>query len=44
VPKSNRRKAGIKLGDKVEFSVTGVINILERVTPAAIDTGRKPRL
>lgn len=34
VPKSIRRKAGIKPGDQVEFSVTGrVINITPKLSP-----------
>jgi AbrB family looped-hinge helix DNA binding protein len=34
VPKSIRRKAGIKPGDRVEFSVSGrVINIVPKLSP-----------
>ena len=34
VPKSIRRKAGIKTGDKFEFSVSGrVINIVPKLSP-----------
>ena len=38
-PKSVRRKAGIKAGDRVEFTVSGsVINIIPRQPSAADDT------
>ena len=34
VPKSIRRKAGIKSGDEFEFSVSGrVINIIPKLSP-----------
>ena len=37
VPKSIRRKAGIKPGDRVEFSVSGrVINIVPKLSPDEI--------
>jgi AbrB family looped-hinge helix DNA binding protein len=37
VPKSIRRKAGIKPGDKVEFSVSGrVISIIPKLSPDEI--------
>jgi AbrB family looped-hinge helix DNA binding protein len=44
VPKSIRRKAGIKPGDKVEFSVSGrVISIIPKLTPDEIEGEREMR-
>jgi AbrB family looped-hinge helix DNA binding protein len=38
VPKSIRRKAGIKPGDRVEFSVSGrVISIIPKLTPNELE-------
>ncbi len=44
VPKSIRRKAGIKPGDQFEFSVSGrVINIVPKLTPDEIQDEREIR-
>jgi AbrB family looped-hinge helix DNA binding protein len=44
VPKSIRRKAGIKPGDRVEFSVSGrVINIVPKLSPDEIEDEREIR-
>jgi AbrB family looped-hinge helix DNA binding protein len=44
VPKSMRRKAGIKPGDPVEFSVTGrVINITPKLSPDELQDAREIR-
>ncbi len=44
VPKSIRRKAGIKPGDKVEFSVSGrVISIIPKLTPEELEDQREMR-
>jgi AbrB family looped-hinge helix DNA binding protein len=44
VPKSIRRKAGIKPGDKVEFSVSGrVISIIPKLTPGELEDEREIR-
>jgi AbrB family looped-hinge helix DNA binding protein len=44
VPKSIRRKAGIKPGDKVEFSVSGrVISIIPKRSPNEIEDEREIR-
>jgi AbrB family looped-hinge helix DNA binding protein len=44
VPKSIRRKAGIKPGDKVEFSVSGrVINITPKLSPDELQDEREIR-
>jgi AbrB family looped-hinge helix DNA binding protein len=42
VPKSIRRRAGIKPGDRVEFSVTGrVINITPKLSPDELQDDRE---
>jgi AbrB family looped-hinge helix DNA binding protein len=42
VPKSIRRKAGIKPGDRVEFSVTGrTINIIPKLSPDELQDERE---
>jgi AbrB family looped-hinge helix DNA binding protein len=44
VPKSIRRKAGIKPGDQVEFSVSGrVINITPKLSPDELQDEREIR-
>jgi len=44
VPKSIRRKAGIKPGDRVEFSVSGrVINITPKLSPDELEDEREIR-
>jgi len=44
VPKSIRRKAGIKPGDKVEFSVSGrVISIIPKLSPDELQDEREIR-
>jgi AbrB family looped-hinge helix DNA binding protein len=44
VPKSIRRKAGIKPGDRVEFSVSGrVINIIPKLSPDELQDDRDVR-
>ncbi len=44
VPKSIRRKAGIKPGDRVEFSVSGrVINITPKLSPDELQDAREIR-
>jgi AbrB family looped-hinge helix DNA binding protein len=44
VPKSIRRKAGIKPGDRVEFSVSGrVINIIPKPSPDELQDERDIR-
>jgi AbrB family looped-hinge helix DNA binding protein len=44
VPKSIRRKAGIKPGDRVEFSVSGrVINITPKLSPDELQDEREVR-
>lgn len=44
VPKSIRRKAGIKPGDQVEFSVSGrVINITPKVSPVELQDEQELR-
>jgi AbrB family looped-hinge helix DNA binding protein len=44
VPKSIRRQAGIKPGDRVEFSVShGVINIRPKLSPEEIQDEREIR-
>jgi len=44
VPKSIRRQAGIKPGDRVEFSVTGsVINIRPKLSPDEVQDEREIR-
>jgi AbrB family looped-hinge helix DNA binding protein len=44
VPKSIRRKAGIKPGDRVEFSVSGrVISIVPKLTPDELQDEREIR-
>ena len=44
VPKSIRRKAGIKPGDRVEFSVSGrVINISPKLSPDELQDEREIR-
>jgi AbrB family looped-hinge helix DNA binding protein len=44
VPKSIRRKAGIKPGDQVEFRVSGrVINIIPKLTPDELQDDRDVR-
>ena len=44
VPKSIRRKAGIKPGDRVEFSVSGrVINITPKLSPDELQDEREIR-
>ena len=44
VPKSIRRKAGIKSGDVVEFSVSGrVINIFPKLSPDELQDEREIR-
>jgi AbrB family looped-hinge helix DNA binding protein len=44
VPKSIRRRAGIKPGDRVEFSVTGrVIKITPKLTPDEMEDERELR-
>ena len=42
VPKSIRRKAGIKAGDQFEFSVSGrVINIVPKLSPDELEDARE---
>jgi AbrB family looped-hinge helix DNA binding protein len=44
VPRSIRRKAGIKPGDRVEFSVSGrVINITPKVSPDELQDEKEIR-
>jgi AbrB family looped-hinge helix DNA binding protein len=44
VPKSIRRKAGMKPGDQVEFSVSGrVINITPKLSPDEVQDEREIR-
>src|SRR5690349_704146 len=44
VPKSIRRKAGIKPGDRFEFTVTGrVINIIPKLSPDELQDEREIR-
>jgi AbrB family looped-hinge helix DNA binding protein len=44
VPKSIRRKAGIKPGDQFEFSVSGrVINIIPKLSPDELQDEREIR-
>lgn len=44
VPKSIRRKAGIKPGDQVEFSVSGrTINIIPKLSPDEMQDEREVR-
>ena len=44
VPKSIRRKAGIKPGDQVEFSVSGrVINITPKLSPDEVQDAQEIR-
>jgi AbrB family looped-hinge helix DNA binding protein len=44
VPKSIRRKAGIKPGDRVEFSVTGrMISIIPKLSPDELQDDREIR-
>ncbi len=44
VPKSIRRKAGIKPGDRVEFRVSGrVINIVPKLSPDELQDEREIR-
>jgi AbrB family looped-hinge helix DNA binding protein len=44
VPKSIRRKAGMKPGDQVEFSVSGrVINITRKLSPDELQDEREIR-
>ena len=44
VPKSIRRKAGIKPGDRVEFSVSGrTINITPKLSPDELQDEREVR-
>jgi AbrB family looped-hinge helix DNA binding protein len=44
VPKSIRRKAGIKPGDRVEFSVSGrMINIIPKLSPDELQDEREIR-
>jgi AbrB family looped-hinge helix DNA binding protein len=44
VPKSIRRKAGIKPGDRVEFSVSGrVINIIPKLSPDELQAEQEIR-
>src|ERR1700730_16125761 len=44
VPKSIRRKAGIKTGDRFEFSVSGrVINIIPKLSPDELQDEREIR-
>ena len=44
VPKSIRRKAGIKAGDQFEFSVSGrVINIIPKLSPDELQDEREIR-
>jgi AbrB family looped-hinge helix DNA binding protein len=44
VPRSIRRKAGLKPGDRVEFSVTGrVINIIPKPSPDELQDEREIR-
>lgn len=44
VPKSIRRKAGIKPGDRVEFSVSGrVISIIPKLSPDELQDEREIR-
>jgi len=44
VPRSIRRKAGIKAGDRVEFSVSGrVISIIPKLSPDELQDEREIR-